>query len=75
MDSFDIEKGKIGFDNLIFAGFSHCGFEKELHSTLQPRYNAVIPLKKADGSSLSFEELKKNFKTRIRENISLIFSL
>ena len=75
LDSFDIEKGKIGFDNLIFAGFSHCGFEKELHSTLQPRYNAVIPLKKADGSSLSFEELKKNFKTKIRKYFANFQSL
>lgn len=64
-DPFDIDLSK--FDNLISAGFIHGGFGKELNATLQPRFNAVIPLKKADGTAFGFPELKKNFKTKIRK--------
>lgn len=66
-DPFDPEKGKSAFENLISEGFIHGGFGKDLHSALQPRYNAMIPLKKSDKTPLSFDELKKNFKTKIRK--------
>ena len=66
-DPFDVEKGKRELDNLVSSGFIHQGFGKELHSSLQPRYNAFIPLKSADGKPLSFDLLKKNFKTKIRK--------
>ena len=65
-DPIDTEKGKQDFENLVSAGFIHGGFGKDLHSALQPRYNAMIPLKKADGSPLSVEELRKNFKSANR---------
>lgn len=65
-DPFDVEKGKREFETLCSSGFIHGGFGKDLHSALQPRYNALIPLKKADGTPLSFDELKKNFKQPIR---------
>ena len=65
-DPVDVEKGRRDFENLVSAGFIHGGFGKELHSALQPRYNAMIPLKKADGTLLLFDELKKNFKPSIR---------
>ena len=58
-DPFDVEKGKRELDNLVSSGFIHQGFGKELHSSLQPRYNAFIPLKSADGKPLSFDLLKK----------------
>ena len=67
IDSFDIEKGKRQLQNFIDAGFIHGGFGKGLHDAVQPRFNALIPLKKADGTPLTFDELKKNFKTKIRK--------
>ncbi len=72
-DPFEIDFAK--FDNLISAGFIHCGFSKELNSTLQPRFNAVVPLKKGDMSKMTFDELKKNFKTKIRKYFANFQSL
>lgn len=66
-DPFDTDEGKRCFENMTAAGFLHCGFGKELHSSLQPRYNAMIPLKDAEGNPLTFDLLKKNFKTKIRK--------
>lgn len=67
LDIFDLEKGKEYFDNFVEAGFIHGGFGKGLHDAVQPRFNALIPLKKADGTPLKFDELKKNYKQKIRK--------
>lgn len=67
LDIFNTEKGKNDMQNFIDAGFIHGGFGKGLHDAVQPRFNALIPLKKADGTSLSFNELKKNYKQKIRK--------
>ena len=67
LDIFDLEKGKEHFQNFVDAGFVHGGFGKGLHDAVQPRFNALIPLKKADGTPLKFDELKKNYKQKIRK--------
>lgn len=67
LDVFDIEKGKNDMQNFVEAGFIHGGFGKGLHDAIQPRFNALIPLKKADGTPLEFGELKKNYKQKIRK--------
>lgn len=67
LDPFDLEKGKIEFDNLIGAGFKHKGFGKSLDSATQPRYNALIPLKDRSGNPLTPPQFKKNYKQKIRK--------
>jgi len=64
---FDVEEGKRQFENLVASGFTHKGFGKDLHSTLQPRFNAMIPLCKKDGTPLSPDALKKNYRSKIRK--------
>lgn len=66
-DPFDLDKGKEEFDNLVKCGFTHKGFGKSLDSATQPRFNALIPLKDADGNPLDAAKLKKNYKTKIRK--------
>lgn len=67
LDPFDLEKGKIEFDNIVSAGFKHKGFGKSLDSATQPRYNALIPLKDRNGTPLTPAQFKKNYKTKIRK--------
>lgn len=67
LDVFDLEKGKSDMQSFTDVGFIHGGFGKGLHDAVQPRFNALIPLKKADGTPLKFDELKKNYKQKIRK--------
>lgn len=66
-DPFDLESGKVEFDTLINNGFEHKGFSKDLGATLQPRFNAFVPLKSADGTPLTPAQFKKNYKQKIRK--------
>lgn len=66
-DPFDLEKGKTEFDNLVACGFKHKGFGKSLDSATQPRYNALIPLKDAEGTPLTAAQFKKNYKQKLRK--------
>ncbi len=66
-DPFDLEEDKIKFDNLVNNGFEHKGFVKNLGEAIQPRFNALIPLKDADGNPLSPPLFKKNYKQKIRK--------
>ncbi len=66
-DPFDTEKGKAEFDTLVSCGFMHKGFCKDLHSATQPRYNAFIPLKDAEGNPLTAAQFKKNYKQKLRK--------
>lgn len=63
---YDTQQGKQQFENLVNAGFRHGGFGKSLHDTLQPRFNAMIPLCNADGEPLTAQQLKKNLPSRMR---------
>ncbi len=67
LDPFDVEKGKIEFDNIVNSGFEHKGFGKELHAATQPRFNALIPLKDREGNPLSPAQFKKNYKQKLRK--------
>ncbi len=67
IDVFDVEKGRKQLKNFTDAGFIHGGYGKGLHDAVQPRFNALIPLKDAKGEALSFDSLKKNYKTKIRK--------
>ncbi len=66
-DPFDIDRGKIEFDNIINCGFIHKGFGKSLDSATQPRYNALIPLKDGVGNPLTPPQFKKNYKQKLRK--------
>lgn len=66
-DPFDLEKGKIEFDNFTASGFVHKGFGKSLSSATQPRYNALIPLKDSEGNPLTAPQFKKNYKQKLRK--------
>ncbi len=66
-DPFDIEADKIKFDNLVNNGFEHKGFVKNLGEAIQPRFNALIPLKDAEGNPLTPPLFKKNYKQKIRK--------
>lgn len=63
---YNIEQGQKQHETLVKAGFRHGGFGKSLHDTLQPRFNAMIPLCNADGEPLSAQALKKNLPSRMR---------
>ena len=63
-DPFDLERGKVEFDNLVNNGFEHKGFVKNLGEAIQPRFNALIPLKDANGKPLTAPEFKKNYKQK-----------
>lgn len=63
---YNTADSQAAFDALVAAGFRHGGFGKELHATLQPRFNAMIPLRTADGTKLTAAQLKKNYRTKIR---------
>ncbi len=67
LDCFDLEKGKIEFDNMVACGFCHKGFGKSLDSATQPRYNALIPLKDSEGTPLTAPQFKKNYKQKLRK--------
>lgn len=67
LDCFDLEKGKVEFDNMVACGFRHKGFGKSLDSATQPRYNALIPLKDSEGNPLTAPQLKKNYKQKLRK--------
>lgn len=67
LDCFDLEKGKQEFDNMVACGFMHKGFGKSLDSATQPRYNALIPLKDAEGNPLTAAQFKKNYKQKLRK--------
>ncbi len=66
-DPFDLEADKIKFDNLVNNGFEHKGFVKNLGEAIQPRFNALIPLKDAEGNPLTPPLFKKNYKQKIRK--------
>ncbi len=66
-DPFDLDRGKREFEALTGCGFIHKGFGKNLEDATQPRFNAVIPLKDAEGNPLDAAKLKKNYKTKIRK--------
>ena len=66
-DPFDLERAKIEFDTLVNNGFEHKGFVKNLGEAIQPRFNALIPLKDANGTPLSAAQFKKNYKQKIRK--------
>lgn len=66
-DPFDLEKGKLEFDNMVACGFKHKGFGKSLDSATQPRYNALIPLKDSEGNPLTAPGFKKNYKQKLRK--------
>ncbi len=67
LDCFDLEKGKVEFDNMVACGFRHKGFGKSLDSATQPRYNALIPLKDSEGNPLTAPQFKKNYKQKLRK--------
>lgn len=66
-DPFDLDRGKVEFDTLVSNGFEHKGFVKNLGEAIQPRFNALIPLKDASGKPLTAPEFKKNYKQKIRK--------
>lgn len=53
--------------NLIAAGFRHKGFKKKLADYLQPRYNMAIPLVHSDFTFLTENEIRSQFKKRIKD--------
>lgn len=66
-DPFDLDRGKIEFDTLVNNGFEHKGFVMNIGDAIQPRFNALIPLKTADGTPLTPAQFKKNYKQKIRK--------
>lgn len=66
-DPFDLERGKVEFDTLVSNGFEHKGFVMNIGDAIQPRFNALIPLKDAQGNPLSAPQFKKNYKQKIRK--------
>ena len=68
-DPFDLERGKIEFDTLVNNGFEHKGFVKNIGDAIQPRFNALIPLKDAKGAPLTAPQFKKNYKQKIRKDL------
>ena len=66
-DPFDLERSKVEFDTLVANGFEHKGFVMNIGDAIQPRFNALIPLKDASGKPLTAPEFKKNYKQKIRK--------
>lgn len=66
-DPFDLERGKVEFDTLVNNGFEHKGYVMNIGDAIQPRFNALIPLKDADGNPLTPAQFKKNYKQKIRK--------
>lgn len=54
-------------DNLLKAGFHHCGFTLGINQTQQPRFNMSIPLINLENKHLTDQELKTSFKKRVRD--------
>lgn len=67
LDPFDAARGQLEFSTLVHCGFRHKGFPKEMGLTIQPRFHAYIPLKDAAGEPLAPEQLRKNYKTKLRK--------
>ncbi len=63
---YDTAVGHAQHEALVEAGFRHGGFGKALHDTLQPRFNAMIALRDAQGEPLTAQALKKNMPSRMR---------
>ncbi len=66
-DPFDLDRSKIEFSTLVSNGFEHKGFVMNIGDAIQPRFNALIPLKDASGKPLTAAEFKKNYKQKIRK--------
>lgn len=62
-----VEEYKMSFENLTAAGWRHQGFPLGLGDCIQPRFNTVVPLKNADGSFFSPDEIKKHWRPSIRK--------
>jgi len=62
-----IDLYKAAADNLNEAGYIHKGFGKVLSDYIQPRYNAIVPLKNADGTPLTSAQLRLNYRPSIRK--------
>ncbi len=66
-DPFDLDRGKVEFQTLVDNGFEHKGFVMNIGDAIQPRFNALIPLKAANGTPLTAPQFKKNYKQKIRK--------
>lgn len=53
-------------NNLISLGYKHRGFNKNMHDNFQPQYNMAIPLINENNEPISYEQLLKSFKSKVR---------
>ena len=53
-------------NNLINLGYKHTGFIKDIHKTIQPRYQMAVPLINEKCEFITYDELLKTFKSKFR---------
>ena len=53
-------------NNLLSLGYKHTGLKKDLHSNFQPRYNMAISLIDKNHDKLTYDDLLKTLKSKVR---------
>lgn len=70
-ESFNIfsKDNKIIFDNLIFCGYKHKGFKKDVSAYFQPRYTMAVPLIDINNNFVDENTLLHSMKKNTRNYI------
>lgn len=71
---FDETRSEAARNGIFGAGFSHKGYSLVLNDYIQPRFNMIVPLLRADDSSLDAAALKKHLKSSERKYLGAFAS-